>query len=180
MVRPRLLLSELGRLLITDDLASPRVAPGPNERQISDPRSARCRAVGIATEMLLTKTEQVSDDAGRHFRFRARQRRACKGGPRAANHADLSDCCLSIAEQQLGVVGLPAHALVVHSGSEAPHDRLAGGAGGFVIPLARGLSLRRARLGHGHHILPAGPDRPKRSSVDDPGGIPVVSASLGW
>ena len=100
MVRPRLLLSELGRLLITDDLASPRVAPGPNERQISDPRCARCRAVGIATEMLLTKTEQVSDDAGRHFRFRARQRRACKGGPRAANHAGLSDCCLSIAEQQ--------------------------------------------------------------------------------
>jgi len=96
---------------------------------------------------------------------------ACKGGPRAANHADLSDCCLSIAEQQLGVVGLPAHALVVHSGSEAPHDRLAGGAGGFVIPLARGLSLRRARLGHGHHILPAGPDRPKRSSVHDPGAF---------
>ena len=40
MVRARLLLSELGRLLITDDLSSPRVAPEPNERQISDPRSA--------------------------------------------------------------------------------------------------------------------------------------------
>ena len=40
---------------------------------------------------------------------------------------------------------------------------------GFTTEL---LGVRRARLGHGHHILPAGPDRPKRSSVHGPGGIP--------
>src|SRR5664279_4066965 len=34
------------------------------------------------------------------------------------------------------------------------------------------LGVRRARPGHGHHILSAGPDRPKRSSVHHPGGIP--------
>ncbi|MFZ0378024.1 MAG: IS3 family transposase, partial [Solirubrobacteraceae bacterium] len=40
---------------------------------------------------------------------------------------------------------------------------------GFTTKL---LGVRRARPGHGHHILPAGPDRPKRSSVHGPGGIP--------
>jgi hypothetical protein len=154
--------------------------------QLSPPRrqtsefSGGCGGLAPPARRLARPSQKRPPQAPELGPMAAKCTNRCKGGPRAANHADLSDCCLSIAEQQLGVVGLPAHALVVHSGSEAPHDRLAGGAGGFVIPLARGLSLRRGRLGHGHHILPAGPDRPKRSSVHDPGGIPVVSASLGW
>src|SRR5450755_1636742 len=32
--------------------------------------------------------------------------------------------------------------------------------------------IRRTRPRHGHHTLPAGSDRPKRSSVHDLGGIP--------
>jgi hypothetical protein len=56
-VRPRLLLSELGRLLTTNDLASATGQPGPNNArsQTRDPRKPRPlsspRGISVATRM---------------------------------------------------------------------------------------------------------------------------------